>query len=298
MVAEVMHGVALIPGLHSPGPSYALPEMCFKNAKQATKTGKPTWGPPPRHDSQKLSRARIDEVRYVGPHHMREFMGHFSPGPQYTLPGGIGGAPGNAFKSAETLQKLTKKFAPKRTVTLSPTQLGFEPLFAPPVQGSFADPSRAQSAANPGKRSDATFWNQATVQRSDEALVRSPLSPMSRKPWTEAARGPPRYGDIIQSGEGHKLRGRSRAVSPTPYRMLPDAVADPPLANVFGSVMSHDDFGQTGGMGRAWRESKVLGASVGAVFGPPPKTKVRACLGPGVESTEPHLPLAACNPNG
>ena len=134
MVAEVMHGVALIPGLHSPGPSYALPEMCFKNAKQATKTGKPTWGPPPRHDSQKLSRARIDEVRYVGPHHMREFMGHFSPGPQYTLPGGIGGAPGNAFKSAETLQKLTKKFAPKRTVTLSPTQLGFEPLFAPLVR--------------------------------------------------------------------------------------------------------------------------------------------------------------------
>ena len=40
---------------------------------------------------------RTDEVRYSGTQYLREQQGHFSPGPQYAVPGLIGGAPANRF---------------------------------------------------------------------------------------------------------------------------------------------------------------------------------------------------------
>jgi len=280
--------VPLIKGLHSPGPTYVIPDVCFKKASKTTDTGRPSWGPPPKHDSLKLSRARTDEVRYQSHGHMREMMGHFSPGPQYALPPGIGGAAGNGFNAMKTLQKNVDKYAPQ-TYKLHATQLGAEPCFSL-TPGSFADPSRRSlhasrpaSSISPrggsaGPRAPQTYWRQATVMQDNE-LAKAEKSPNvdaaspTRKPWAEANRGRSCYGDRLQEDAAKTYyTDRGRTQSPTPLRQLADVYADPPLANVFGSLTCNDAFGQIGGVDRKWRESKVAPRSTGTVFGPPPRT--------------------------
>jgi len=276
-MGEVLHGVELYAGLHSPGPRYELPSLCFDKAYQPPKTGKPTWGPAPQHPAQKLARARIDEVRFVGKHHMREFQGHYSPGPQYQIPGLTGGAPGNAFASTKQLQALGTKQAPARR-SLSATQLGADPLFCV-TAGSFADLARASEPTKPGQIG-SEYWRRAThLQPSD--MHRSTVDPrsgaprtvtMDKTPWAEAARGPSLFGDRVQAAARRNAEERYRRIDAVPYRQLVDYMADPPLANVFGGLAVHDDFGATGGLNSSWRESKVVGnATVGARFGPPPK---------------------------
>jgi hypothetical protein len=54
--------------------------------------------------SQKIARARTAELRFLGRAFSRELMGHFSPGPQYSVPGMCGGAPSNRFEAEKRLQ--------------------------------------------------------------------------------------------------------------------------------------------------------------------------------------------------
>ena len=72
----------LYPGLSSPGPIYAALPGTFDKA--AKKSKYPTWG---RHaaDSLKSGRFRCEEVRFYSSRHMREKIGHYSPGPQYSV---------------------------------------------------------------------------------------------------------------------------------------------------------------------------------------------------------------------
>jgi len=222
-------------------------------------------------------------MRYHGHDHMREMMGHFSPGPQYSLPPTIGGAAGNAYAAQKSLQQRVEKFAPHRlTVQLNATQLGAEPCFAL-TPGSFADPARAsrpQSSPRSSVRPPQTYWRTATTMQDEEISKhgrRADEAGMdgSRKPWTEAGRAKSCYGSRVQE---HAVRdyyeGRGREASPTPLRQLGDVCADPPLANVFGGLSSKHDFGLVGGIDRQWRESKVVTAhgSTGTVFGPPPRS--------------------------
>ena len=65
MHIETKCGTVLHKGLQSPGPMYPAHEICFKEASKRCAPGRPSWGPPPRHDAQKLSRARTDEVRFT-----------------------------------------------------------------------------------------------------------------------------------------------------------------------------------------------------------------------------------------
>ena len=252
---------------------------------------RPTWGPPPVHESQKLARNRTDEVRFHGRHFMGQMMGHFSPGPLYAVPGGIGGAPANRFALERKLQSDRTKYTgddlmaqTSRSTQFANTMPG-EPQFSL-TQGSYADPLRTVGASGPEPTlgTDSTYWRQSTMVQKSEMHVTTPYKHLttrreevtpSRMPWTEDCRGPSTYGMEVQTQERDKLRDRSRAVTPAPFRNTVDIVADPPLANIFGPLKSHSDYGQVqklGGLNRAWRESKVGGiTTTGTTFGPPPK---------------------------
>lgn len=117
--------MSLLAGLSSPGPVHKLPDRCF--AKASVKTPRPTWGPPPRHESQKIARSRTEEVRFRGHMFMHEMKGHFSPGPQYAIPGGMGGAPANRFGAEKKLKDDRWRFAgiePTATRSMTAAQLG------------------------------------------------------------------------------------------------------------------------------------------------------------------------------
>lgn len=253
--------------------------------------GRPTWGPPPTHESQKIARNRTDEVRFHGRHFMGQMMGHFSPGPQYTVPGGIGGAPANRFALERKLQTDRTKFAgndimaqTSRSTQYANSMRG-EPQFSL-TQGSFADPLRTVGSTGPEPTldTDSTYWRQSTMLQRSERHVSTPYKSYARReevtpskmPWTEDCRGSHTYGNEIQNLERDKLRRRTRAVTAMPFRNAVDVVADPPLANIFGSLKSHADYGKVetlGGLNRSWRESKVGGfTTTGAYFGPPPKS--------------------------
>jgi len=265
MAGEIQHGVELYAGLHSPGPRYGLPSACFDKASKSPSTGRPTWGPAPQHSSQKIARARVDEVRFIGRHFMREMQGHYSPGPQYRVPGTTGGAPGNYFASTHNLQAVAERHGAGRR-SLSAVQLGAEPLFCL-TPGSFSDPKRAAVPTTPGDTA-AEFWRRATTLQTSE--VPSFTRDVNKQPWSEAARGPNLYGDEVQARARGGAEARHRQIGPVPYRQLGDMAADPPVANVFGNLKSHEDFGYSGGLNSGWRESKVHGnSSVGTRFGPP-----------------------------
>ena len=277
---EVILGVPLIRGLISPGPAYQLPGMCFADA--AKQKARPTWGPPPKHDSQKLSRARVDEMRFLSNDHMREMRGHFSPGPQYTIPTTIGGAQGNSFTNQKSLQKRNEKLlagshgqTADRGV-LHPAPHGAEPIFKL-TPGSYADQTRAsRPATSPRARGlpPQAFWNKATTAQEHEfhSQLDKANAQADRKPWVETSRHNC-YGHELQDGAAKNYyTDRNRSPSRKPLRQLADACADPPLANVFGSLNSKHFLGSIGGIDREWRESKVVPSSGGATaFGPPPK---------------------------
>ena len=279
---EVILGVPLIRGLISPGPGmYHLPGMCFADA--AKQKARPTWGPPPKYDSQKLSRARVDEMRFISNDHMREMRGHFSPGPQYTIPTTIGGAQGNSFTYQKSLQKRNEKLlggSHGKTAdrgVLHPAPHGAEPIFKL-TPGSYADQTRAsRPATSPRSRGlpPQAFWNKATTAQDHEfhSQLDKANAQADRKPWVEASRHSC-YGHELQDGaEKHYYTDRNRSPSRKPLRQLADACADPPLANVFGSLNSKDFLGTIGGIDREWRESKVVPSSGGGTaFGPPPKS--------------------------
>jgi len=215
-----------------------------------------------------------------------EMRGHFSPGPQYALPSMIGGAPANRFALDVELKHNRNHYVKtspvhgSATVSLDATALGAEPCFSL-TKGSFCDPLRALEA---DKTSDATYWRQATMLQPNERSVTTPFHTFSRPkevtyqqmPWTEQSRGGSCYGTIVQEEELTSLGVRGRKGRATPFRNLPDLMSDPPLANNFGSLKSHADYGtvkKLGGLNRAWRESKVVGNdSVGTYFGPPPQS--------------------------
>ena len=188
----------LIPGLESPGPIYVLPGGFVK---AATKTKHPTWG---THEalSLKSGRYRTDEVRFTSNRHMREMYGHFSPGPQYALPGTIGGTTGNYNAAAERVQQLsvpargpdlanaampyastisgTAGSAPP-TAKLSATQLGGTMNYTM-THGSFSDPNRTGSGV--ALEGNTEYWRSATMlQVAEPNYQNAAPNPVQRQPW-------------------------------------------------------------------------------------------------------------------
>ena len=94
-----MSDANMITGLCSPGPKYALPTTF---AKASIKTKHPTWGTG-GSGAFKDGRLRSEEVRFHSRRHMRVFIGHYGPGPQYDVPSSIGGATGNYIASTQRL---------------------------------------------------------------------------------------------------------------------------------------------------------------------------------------------------
>lgn len=178
--------------------------------------------------------------------------------------------------------------SPLRSSVLVPLvcsqKLGGEPCFSL-TAGSFCDPLRVDS---PNEDTSSSYWRQSTTIQPGERSVTTPFERFSREkygkrvdvtheqlPWTEVNRGRSTYGQEMQQVERARLKARGRPVASEPLRNLTDAVADPPLANVFGALKSRSDFGQKrlGGMNNSWRESKAGDCvSIGPRFGPPPPT--------------------------
>jgi len=273
----------LIPGLESPGPIYVLPS-CFDRA--AVKSKHPTWG----HrapESLKSARYREDEVRFTGHRQMREMLGHFSPGPQYSLPPTLGGATGNANAASErvagtapassTFTDLSAAAMPytslisgdmsngRGTAKLNATQLGGTANYVL-TRGSFADHQR-WGGTEPLK-DNTDFWRSATMLQSEELNFHNAgQHPRQAQPWhrTQEQAHDTREQDSIK----HSLHDRCRPDPLQPRRQVRDYRADPPLANVFGSAHAHSDFGTIGGLERNWRESKVSGyTSTAPKWGP------------------------------
>lgn len=209
---------------------------------------------------------RTDEVRFQGKHFVAELRGHFSPGPQYTLPGGIGGAPANRFAVDRKLQRdrLAQTGVgmdgTSRSTQYANTMPG-EPQFNL-TSGSFADPLRLSEPHVNGHANDATYWRQSTMLQPRERHVSTPYSSYARRqevtpghmPWTEESRRGSCYGGDMQDRERDKLRSRSRAATAVPFRNIADTLADPPLANIFGPMKSHSDFGTVDKLGGLNRE--------------------------------------------
>ena len=195
------------------------PLYCTLHAYRSSRTvslgrvRRPTWGPAPQHSSQKIARARVDEVRFIGRHFMREMQGHYSPGPQYRVPGTTGGAPGNYFASTHNLQAVAERHGTGRR-SLSAVQLGAEPLFSL-TAGSFSDPKRAAVPTTPGDTA-AEYWRRATTLQTSE--VPSFTRDVEKQPWSEAARGPNLYGDEVRVPSPSQMRCTPRDAVTMPCR--------------------------------------------------------------------------------
>ena len=262
-----------LPGLASPGPCYVLPGT-FERA--AVKSATPTWG---YHSAKALKggRYRDDEVRFASRRHMREMLGHFSPGPQYNLPSTIGGGAKNLAVAESrlvatvppedhaALRKSALPYttywgntslsmsstAPGGTAKLSASDLGAHASFTM-TSGSFADPERA---GGPPAHS-TEYWRTATM-----------ITPGERSFGNGGATGggawhyaPSQLGASKAQQEIRDACAASWRPQPSkPRRQVLDMRADPPCATVFGSSAAHTDFGVVGGMDREWRESKVQG---------------------------------------
>jgi len=260
----------LIPGLESPGPIYQM-NSCFDRAKSKSKH--PTWGPSTQI-SLKQGRFRDDEVRFTSARHMRDMLGHFSPGPQYGLPGAVGGAHGNEKASAARLASQTPL---ARTLNLDAAAMPYPSVYAATgrggkltaadlgateqfnlTRGSHADPQRNGGTEEIEKSTD--YWRTPTMlQLNEPNRYNAGPYPAVQQPWHMT----PTMAGETQGQEDVKqaLRERWRPTPKLPKRQVGDMRADPPLATVFGSTQAHEDFGGIGGMDRGWRESKVQGHS-------------------------------------
>ncbi|KAL1495581.1 hypothetical protein AB1Y20_016942 [Prymnesium parvum] len=249
-------------GLHSPGPIYTLPSSF---AKASIRSRHPTWG---HHGptAMKQGRQRCEEVRFYGRGHLRELQGHFSPGPQYSVPGSIGGAAGNYTHASVRLAAAVPHSRARQTLCAS--ALGGTACFTH-TRGSFTDEGRIHGfePAHAG----TNYWRSATMLQPEEPELLSKAATREYKQtWHESA-GSLRASKV-QDELKRKLAERSRTLPKMPFRQVQDYRADPPLASVLGSATGHSDFGVLGGMDLQWRESKIQGYTGGAPrMGPPPK---------------------------
>lgn len=264
----------MIPGLESPGPIYMMPS-CFDRA--AIKSKHPTWGPrtQPAH---KAGRFRDDEIRFDTNRQMRVMYGHFSPGPQYSVPGCFGGAGGNYTAAKDRLLAIEPQGnargemsampytnAPPPTAKLSATQLGGAMEFTM-TRGSFADPDRKGGGA--AAQQSTEFWRTATMLQPNEPnLINAPPDPL--RVTSRHASGALVGDSTVQDEIKKTLAERWRPEPRLPHRQVADRRSDPPLANVFGSAQAHTDHGGIGGLDREWRESKVVSGNGGPKFARP-----------------------------
>ena len=219
-----MSDAHMLCGLASPGPKYALP-TCF--AKAAIKSKHTSWGAPGTV-SLKAGRFRSEEVRFQGRRHMREMVGHFGPGPQYDLPGMMGGSAGN-YTAATKKLLLHSEQATGQRVTLSSADLGGRPVLNS-TMGSHADATRRGST---GAATHSTaFWRSASMIQPHER----------RQGLTSAGAGQMWYEQQSELGRTKmqdelkaSYRERWRKEPALPLRMVSDMMADPPLASNFGS---------------------------------------------------------------
>lgn len=270
-------GNQLTPALYRrTGPIYHLPGA-FEKASVISKH--PTWGRG-AGNSLKVGRSRTDEVQFCSHRHQRALLGHFSPGPQYNVPSTIGGAWGNYVASNERMQRMLPQGGaplnipamPYRnaasaggalgslaegsgTAKLSAAQLGGGNAFMM-TRGSIADPERRGGTA-PVKQS-TEYWRSATMLQPQEPnFHKSGPFPDRPQPWIATTAQVTNCA--IQDEIKRELRQSWRPEPRMPRRQVPDRMADPVLANVFGSGVARDDYGQTGGMDRQWQTSKVSG---------------------------------------
>ena len=113
---------------------------------------------------------------------MHEMKGHFSPGPQYAIPGGMGGAPANRFGAEKKLKDDRWRFAgiePTATRSMTAAQLGG-------ASDSQECPANAlnSSSSQPCKR---PRWSMESLEESD---THAPPPPPLRR-WRATA-GVPR----------------------------------------------------------------------------------------------------------
>ena len=228
IVTLLLVGVAMsanmLEGLASPGPKYTLP-TCF--AKATIKSKHPSWGRT-GIESLKSGRFRCEEVRFQGRRHMREMVGHFSPGPQYDLPGIMGGATGNYTGATQRLLNNSEAATGHR-VTLSSADLGGRPVLSS-TMGSHADATRKGSTL--AASHSTAFWRSATMLQPHER-IQGPKPAGARQIWYEPASelGRTKVQDELKAS----LAERWREVPKKPFRMTTDMMADPPLASNFGS---------------------------------------------------------------
>lgn len=253
----------MLPGLSSPGPMYTLPSS-FDRA--AEKPKHPTWGGAGAV-AFKSGRFRSEEVRFQGRRHMREMVGHFSPGPMYDVPGTVGGATGNFVASTDRLLGHKADLTGTR-VKLSAADVGGRPCFNT-TSGSFADGARRGGTAQ--AEGATAFWRSATMVQPNERTMAPASFGGGHQLWVESkdAHKQTKLQDEMKAS----LRERWRDVPSQPFRQVADLRADPPLAFVFGPGRCRTDHGSVGGMDRDWRESKVQGQrSFAPKMGPKPAT--------------------------
>ena len=252
----------MIPGLSSPGPKYTLPGS-FEKAKEKSKH--PTWGGGGA-EAFKSGRFRCEEVRFHSRRHMREMVGHFSPGPLYDVPGTVGGATGNFIASTDRLLSHKADLTGTR-VKLSAADVGGRPCFNT-TSGSFADGTRKGGTAQ--AEGVTAYWRSATMVQPNEWTM-APTSFGGRQIWVE---NKDTFKQTkLQDEMKASLKERWRDVPSRPFRQVPDMLADPPLAFVFGPGKARTDYGKIGGMDRDWRESKIQGhKSFAPKIGPAPVT--------------------------
>jgi hypothetical protein len=279
-----MSGAPPLPGLSSPGPCYDLPS-CFDRA--GVKAQHPTWG---HHGpgSLKSGRFREDEVRFASRRHMREMLGHFSPGPQYALPSTIGGSTRNHDVARNRLNSQTAEHAHLRaqdlhkssmpytscsdyipapeTAKLSSAELGWTTMSNDAITSN-------QAASGAGKGT-TEYWRNATMLSSQEPSMQgagwatgSKVRQMATAPAWEFP-GSQAHSKLQEQAQADR-RAHWRPEASQPRRQVLDMRADPPLASTFGSLKPHTDYGVIGGMDNKWRESKIYNGSGGPKIGKP-----------------------------
>ena len=275
----------MITGLCSPGPKYALPTTF---AKASIKTKHPTWGTG-GSGAFKDGRLRSEEVRFHSRRHMRVFIGHYGPGPQYDVPSSIGGATGNYIASTQRLLDNCA-VATGHRATLSAADVGGQPIFNT-TPGSHADATRRGGTAP--ALGCTNFWRSNVMVQPHERLTGVLRKDAPPNVWTEhkASLGQTKLQEEMKAS----LRERYREVPKAPFRMVTDMLAEPcaapmggqtggkchtrgaflcllhpccsshrgvsprrrPLAANFGSGSCRTDYGGYGGVEAGWRESKI-----------------------------------------
>ena len=207
----------MITGLCSPGPKYALPTTF---AKASIKTKHPTWGTG-GSGAFKDGRLRSEEVRFHSRRHMRVFIGHYGPGPQYDVPSSIGGATGNYIASTQRLLDNCA-VATGHRATLSAADVGGQPIFNT-TPGSHADATRRGGTAP--ALGCTNFWRSNVMVQPHERLTGVLRKDAPPNVWTEhkASLGQTKLQEEMKAS----LRERYREVPKAPFRMVTDMLAEP-----------------------------------------------------------------------